>query len=129
VMALLAEVAKEYAIDRHRILVTGYSMGGRGTWFMSSRHADFFTAAITIAGSPEGESIDRLGRIPTYAIHSRNDEVVPLAPDQHATEELARLGRPVKLEVVGGGGHYDQESYLDAFGRAVQWVEERWRGR
>ena len=127
VMALLEEVLREYTIDRRRILVTGYSMGGRGTWFMSSRHADFFTAAITIAGSPEGQPLDSLGRIPTYAIHSRNVEVVPLGPDQRVTEELDRLGRPVKLEVVGGGGHYDRESYMEAFGRAVHWVEEHWQ--
>lgn len=77
VMALLQKVLQDYAIDRRRILVTGFSLGGRGTWFMSSRHADFFTAAIPIAGSSAEEPVDRLGRIPTYVIHSRQDEVVP----------------------------------------------------
>src|SRR6266853_884196 len=32
VMALLEQVMKEYTIDRRRVLVTGFSMGGRGTW-------------------------------------------------------------------------------------------------
>jgi predicted peptidase len=44
VMALLHNVLGEYSGDRRRILVTGYSMGGRGTWFMESHHADLFTA-------------------------------------------------------------------------------------
>lgn len=127
VMALLESVVSEYAIDRKRILVVGYSLGGRGTWFMSSRHADFFTAAIAIAGSPEGQPLDSLGRIPTYVIHSRSDEVVPIGPDQRATQELEKLGRPVKFEAVNGGGHFDTASYLPAFTRAVAWVTERWR--
>jgi len=127
VMALLEHVISENAIDRKRILVVGYSLGGRGTWFMSSRHADVFTAAITIGGSPDGQSLDTLGRIPTYVIHSRSDEVIPIGPDQRAAQELERLGRPVKFEAVNGGGHFDTASYLPAFTRAVAWVMERWR--
>jgi len=127
VMALLDNVMAEYAIDRRRILVVGYSLGGRGTWFMSSRHADFFTAAIAIAGSPDGQPLDSLGRIPTYVIHSRTDEVVPIGPDQRATQDLEKLGRPVKFEAVNGGGHFDTSSYLPAFAHAVAWVAERWR--
>ena len=129
VMALLQDVLKEYAIDRRRILVTGYSLGGRGTWFMASHHADFFTGAISIAGSPQGQALESLGRIPTYVIHSRSDEVVSFGPDQEATQELEKLGRPVKFELVEGRGHFDTGSYMAAFGRAVQWVEERWRTR
>src|SRR5438477_334187 len=40
VMMLLDDVVREYAVDRRKVLVTGYSMGGRGTWFMAARHAD-----------------------------------------------------------------------------------------
>jgi predicted peptidase len=128
VMALLENVMSEYAVDRRRILVAGYSLGGHGTWFMSARHADFFTAAIAIAGSPERQPHDSLGRIPTYVIHSRTDEVVPFGPDQQTSQELEKLGRPVKFEAVNGGGHFDTASYLPAFTRAVAWVGERWLG-
>ena len=79
VMALIDNVMAEYAIDRRRVLVTGFSLGGSGTWFMSSHHADRFTAAVVLAGRTE-ESLERLAKIPTYIIHSRDDEVVPFAP-------------------------------------------------
>jgi predicted peptidase len=36
VMTLVDETMRGYAIDRTRVLVTGFSMGGRGTWFMAS---------------------------------------------------------------------------------------------
>jgi predicted peptidase len=126
VMALLESVMKEYAIDRRRILVTGFSLGGRGTWFMSSRHADVFTAAIPIAGSSGEEPLERLGRIPTYVIHSRNDQVVPFDPDQRTTQQLEKLGRTVRFEALEGLGHYEMGGYIDALARAGRWVAERW---
>ena len=128
VMALLDSVMKEYAIDRRRVLVTGFSLGGRGTWFMSSRHADFFTAAIPIAGSSGDEPLDRLGRIPTYVIHSRNDQVVPFVPDERTTRQLEKLGRVVRFEALEGLGHYEMGGYVDALARAGRWVAERWNG-
>src|SRR5262249_42402890 len=44
VMALMTRALETYTIDRKRVLVTGYSMGGSGTWFMASRHPDLLTA-------------------------------------------------------------------------------------
>ena len=49
---------------------------------MASRHADLFTAAIPMAASPGDLPIDRLATMPTYIIHSRDDEVSPFAPDE-----------------------------------------------
>src|SRR5262245_51653319 len=37
VMALIQNTLDNYSIDRRRILVVGFSMGGRGTWFFASR--------------------------------------------------------------------------------------------
>jgi len=127
VLALVEHVMKEYAIDRRRILVTGFSMGGRGTWFMSSRHADLFTAAVPIAGAPDSEPLDRLGRIPTYAIHSRDDEVVPFAPDEQAARDLEKRGRAVRFEALEGIGHYQMGGYVDALARAGRWVVQQWK--
>ena len=129
VMALLQSILDEYAIDRRRLVVTGFSLGGRGTWFMSSRHADLFTAAIPIAGASGDEPIDRLGRIPTYVIHSRADQVVPFGPDERTTRELETLGRVVRFEALDGLGHYDMGGYVDALARGGRWVAERWAQR
>jgi predicted peptidase len=126
VMALLQSVRKDYAIDGRRILVTGYSMGGRGTWFMSSQHPELFTAAIVIAGSPRDMPPDRLATIPTYVIHSRDDQVVPFEPAQRTTQELEKMGRIVKFEALQGLGHYEMGGYVDAIRRAGRWVGERW---
>jgi predicted peptidase len=129
VMALLQNVMKEYAVDRRRVLVTGFSLGGRGTWFMSSRHADLFTGAIPIAGSSGDEPLDRLGKIPTYVIHSRQDQVVAFEPDERTTRQLEKMGKPVRFEALDGLGHYEMGGYVDALTRGGKWVVEHWNGR
>ncbi|MQA29192.1 MAG: hypothetical protein GEU82_05040 [Luteitalea sp.] len=126
VMALLESVLGEYTIDKRRILVTGFSMGGRGTWFMASHHADIFTAAIPIAASVAGEATERLGTMPTYIIHSRNDQVVPFEPAAQNAKALEQLGRAVRFEELSGVGHYQMGGYVDALRRAGQWVAARW---
>ena len=126
VMELIEIVLGEYAIDRHRILVTGYSMGGQGTWFMESRHSDLFTGAIVIAGSARNEPVERLAKIPTYVIHSRDDQVIPFEPAEQTVRELEKLGRPVKFEALDGLQHYEMGGYMSAIRRAGQWMAERW---
>jgi predicted peptidase len=126
VTALLRKVQDEYAIDRRRVLVTGFSMGGRGTWFMASNHPDLFTAAIPMAASTGDEPLDRLAKIPTYVIHSRADEVVPFEPAEKNARALEKLGRPIRFEELDGVGHFAMGGYMDALRRAGRWVSERW---
>jgi predicted peptidase len=125
VMALMAKLMADYAIDRRRIAVTGYSLGGSGTWFMSSHHADLFTAAIVLAGRTDEPSTE-LGKIPTYIIHSRDDEVVPFDQAQRRAGELEQLGRTVRFEALQGLGHYNMGAYVGALQRAGSWVREQW---
>jgi predicted peptidase len=128
VMELLQHALETYPVDRRRILITGFSMGGRGTWYFAARHPDLFTAAIPMASSADGQPLDRLALMPTYIIHSRDDQVVPFAPMDRTASELARAGRVVKFEALSGLGHYEMNLYVDALRRAGQWVRDRWKG-
>jgi len=126
VMNLMENMVSEFSIDRHRILVVGFSLGGRGTWFMESHHTDLFTAAIVMAGATD-EPLERLATIPTYIIHSRDDQVVPFGQAEQRAAALERLGRPVKFEGLEGLGHFDMSGYLPALMRAGAWVADRWK--
>ena len=126
VMALVEQVRRENQIDARRVLVTGFSMGGRGTWFMASRHADVFTGAIAMAGSASDLPQDGLATMPTYVIHSRDDQVMPFAPAERTARELEKLGRPIVFEALSGPGHYDMGGYVAPLQRAGRWLSERW---
>ena len=127
VMALLQDILGRFNIDRRRVLVTGFSLGGRGTWFMASRHADLFTAAIPMAASPGDLPVERLATMPTYIIHSRDDEVSPFAPDERLAKQLIEKGRPVRFQALYGLGHYEMYRYIDALKGAGRWVADQWR--
>jgi predicted peptidase len=126
VLALIEHMLKSYSIDKRRILVAGFSLGGRGTWFMSSRHADLFTAAIPMAASTGDDPIDQLATIPTYVIHSRADDVVPFAPAERTARQLEKLGRPIKFEALSNVGHFAMGGYVESLRRAGRWIAERW---
>jgi predicted peptidase len=127
VMALVRSVLNEYSIDRSRVVVTGFSMGGRGTWFMASRHPDLFTAAISIAGAPGDAPLERLAKTPIYVIHSKDDEVVPFASTERAVADLKRLGRIVEFEALEDVTHFQMGGYVDALERGGRWIAERWK--
>ena len=127
VMALMEMAMRDYAIDRKRVLVVGYSMGGAGTWHMAATQQALFTAAIPMAASTRGLPVDQLGRQPTYIIHSRADEVVDFEPAERVASELKKLGRDVQFEALDDFTHFDMVSYVDALRRAGRWVAGKWK--
>src|SRR5262249_57751359 len=88
---------KTYAIDPKRVALTGFSMGGEGTWYIGSRHQDLFTAVIPIAGRPAG-STD--WKIPVCVIHSKKDQVVPIGPAEQHVKALRAKGAKVEWKVL-----------------------------
>jgi predicted peptidase len=126
VMKLIQHVRSEYTVDPHRILVVGYSFGGQGTWFMEAHHSDLFTAAIVMAGRTN-EPLESLARIPTYIIHSRQDQVIPFQQADERAAALIKIGRPVKFEALDGFSHFEMGAYVPALQQAGSWVIERWK--
>jgi outer membrane protein assembly factor BamB len=128
VLALLDFVAESYRTDPRRSIVTGYSMGGMGTWHLVSRHPGRFSAAIPMAGSPRSADIDAAARTPLYAIHSSTDEVVPLTPTREAVARLKAYGARAELIVVEVP-HYESARLEPHLKRAVSWLRETWEER
>jgi predicted peptidase len=126
VLALLEDAMSHYNIDKQRVLVAGFSMGGRGTWWMSAKHPETFTAAIPMAASTGDHPIEMFGTMPTYVIHSRDDERVPFAPAERNARQLARMGKPVHFEAVSGLTHFEMYRYVDVLRDGARWVADRW---
>jgi predicted peptidase len=126
VLALVADAMSHYNIDKRRVLVAGFSMGGRGTWWMSAKHPEIFTAAIPMAASTGDHPLDMFGSLPTYVIHSRDDERVPFAPAERNARQLARTGKPVHFEAVSGLTHFEMYRYVDVLRSGARWVADKW---
>ena len=127
VLALIDAILEEYAIDRDRILVTGFSLGGRGTWFMATHHPELFDGAIAIAGSPGRDRLEDLGSMPVHIIHSVDDDVMPIEPARAAAEALEARQQRVRFTELEGIGHFTMSGYVGALAEAGAWMLEQWR--
>jgi len=125
VTALLDKVMAGYAIDRKKIAVTGFSMGGSGTWHFAEKFPDIFSAAIPIAGRPPESAAG--WKLPVLAIHSHDDQVVPIAPAEARITELKQAGVNARMIALTGISHYETSRFQDALQQAVPWLQEIWK--
>ena len=126
VLELIDDVRARYSIDPERILITGFSMGGRGTWYLATRHPELFTAAIPMAARAEDDAT-QVGDMPVYIIHARDDEVVPFEPAEQLAQNMVVRGQTVAFEALEGVGHFRMG--VAPLEEAGEWVLERWAER
>jgi len=128
IIALLEHLQAHYPIDARQALLTGYSLGGAGTWYLAARNQDRFAAAIPLAGWPQPDSADVEWKIPLYTIHSRWDEVVPFERTEQVVKRLKGKGVAVELVLLDGIMHHETERFVEPLRAAVPWIRRVWGG-
>jgi predicted peptidase len=124
---LLDCVGDTYTIDRGKTIVTGYSLGGHGTWYMAARNQGRFAAALPMAAMVPGEAIECSWRVPLYVIHSSADEIVPIEPTVRAVRRLREQGAEVQFVVLEDVTHFETGRYFRPLRDAVPWIRAAWR--
>lgn len=139
-LAMVDEVAVRYNIDPNRVLLTGLSQGGHGTWVLGARHPERWAALVPICGYAtartgrppvrslssrfEGSAAElapALARLPIWAFHGEADETVPVVATLELVEATRRAGGSPKLTVFPGVGHNSWDSaYRDP--ELAQWM-------
>ena len=110
-LALLDEIETKYAVDPHRVYLTGISMGGFETWSLGLSHPERFAAIAPICGggdfiTPYLADKSQLKSLPVWAFHGAKDPVVPLAESERMVNYLKKLEvREVKFTVYPEAGH------------------------
>jgi predicted peptidase len=114
-------------VDRGKVIVAGYSLGGMGTWYMAARNQDRFAAAIPMAAIVPREATEADWLIPLYVIHSAADELVPIEPAERAVRQLRERGAQVEFVVLEGVTHFETGRYFRPLREAIPWIREAWR--
>ncbi|MBN1766131.1 MAG: prolyl oligopeptidase family serine peptidase [Sedimentisphaerales bacterium] len=104
---LLKYIITEYDVDTERIYLTGLSMGGFGTWQMASEYPELFAAIAPICGGGEVAQarLGRLNKVPIWAFHGADDNVVPVLRSQEMVDAVNKAGGNAKLTVYPDTGH------------------------
>lgn len=106
----LTAVTQQYPIDSNRIYLTGFSMGGFGSWAWGLENPDLFAAIAPMAGgyftSNVPHNICDLKDTPIWAFASSADTVVPGAKTTVLTDALEDCGsESVKLTLYDDASH------------------------
>ena len=109
-LALVDTVVARHPVDRGRVYVVGFSMGGSTAWQAAAAEPARFAAAIPIAGiapdPADGGAVARLVRVPRFVVHGTADTENPIGPDRAMVATLRRVGAPhLRVWEAAGLGH------------------------
>jgi len=113
-------------IDPTRIVLTGYSLGGVGTWEMAAHHPELFSAAIIMAGQPRPEMANVNWKLPLYVIHSRNDEVMPIGKTENIVDRIRQRGGNIVFDVLEDPTHSEIFKFLGPLSSTQIWLKNCW---
>ncbi|HVQ38163.1 MAG TPA: prolyl oligopeptidase family serine peptidase [Pyrinomonadaceae bacterium] len=149
VMAALDKAIKEFKGDPKRVVLTGLSAGGNGTWSLASRFPERFAAIVPICsfifkfkgvsskvdypalapadvGDPYVFIAKKVAAIPVWIFHGDADKTVTVEESRKMTAALKAIGANVKYTEFPGVEH---NAWDPAYGRAdlIDWMLQQRR--
>ena len=105
VKQVLDSVEAALRIDRDRVYLTGFSLGGYGTWQTAAAYPRTFAAIAPICGMSDLPDAPSLAGTPIWAFHGAKDVNVPLAESQKMIDALRKAGADARLTVYPDLAH------------------------
>ncbi len=124
VMGILDEAMDKYNVDTKRIVLTGLSMGGFGTWTVGRTYTDRFAALAPVCGGGEPFDVDALTRIPIWCFHGDEDNVVSPDRSREMVQAVQAAGGDIKYTEYPGVKHNSWDpTYGDL--EVIAWMLEQ----
>ncbi len=105
--AIIDKVAEEYHIQKDRIVLTGSSMGGYGTWETAMCYPEYFAAIAPVAGGGVAWRAAKLRKMPIKTYHGSVDSTVTPLQTEIMVEAVNVNGGKAELVYLEGFGHND----------------------
>ncbi|MES2658694.1 MAG: prolyl oligopeptidase family serine peptidase [Verrucomicrobiota bacterium] len=115
---LVKELIKTLPIDKNRVYIIGYSMGGFGTCHLINTEPRLFAAGVAVAGCTGPDTASSFKKVPLWLFHAADDDLV----DVKSSRELAKAlenSKECKYTEYPTGGHgvvgkvFDEQSTHD----------------
>ncbi len=119
-----AFLAEQPGMDRGRVALWGYSLGG----FLAGEaamEASDVAAAVSVAGGLDvGEPARGARAVPLLLIHARQDPVISPVSTRRWGDGLRRRGAMVEVQGLDWDGHgFDAATWCDVFGRTRAFLD------
>lgn len=125
---LLDEVSAKYRVDPDRIIVTGMSMGGFGTWELAEKFPDRFAAIAPICGGGNPTEAAKLAKLPVWTFHGQLDTTVPIFLTQNMVDAIRTAGGDPHFTIYPTVQH---QAWTPAYGNDAlyTWMLAQQRGK
>ncbi len=104
-LATLDATRAAYACDDDRVILTGLSLGGYGTWTLGARQPERFAALVPVCGGGDPADATPLAQLPIWCFHGDDDPVVPVGESRRMVAAVRDAGGDVRYDELRGVGH------------------------
>jgi len=113
------DVTRHYSVDRSRVVLAGFSMGGYGVYRTQAEDRSRYRALAVFSGSPRARGVSTesapdflaatdltdLARVPLFVFHGGRDRNCPVEETRALVDRLKAAGADVTLVVEDAKGH------------------------
>ncbi len=147
---LMEDIKETYSINDEKILLTGYSAGGFGTWAIGADHQEEFSAIMPISGAPRYmepfevppetpeqmlehllglPKINAQWDIPVYVINSHGDQNVPISLTTAYINglEITQPDANVTFVTLDDAAHFDVEPFMVEAKAGFKVIKQAWK--
>jgi dienelactone hydrolase len=104
-IAALDDVLAHFKTDPKRVILTGLSMGGHGSWDLAAAKPERFAAVVPICGPSRVEDAAKIKSLPVWAFCGDADRDRTVIGMRALTEALLKEGASARLTEYRGVGH------------------------
>lgn len=127
VMEAISDVASRYAVDFEQITLSGYSMGGFGTFTIGGLYPDLVAKGFPIVGAGDEALLDNVRHVPMLMWNASNDELVGPQSYVPTQQRLQELGYRHELDTFLGYDHF-MHGLRDQWGPGKEFLEGEFLG-
>jgi predicted peptidase len=104
-LKVLDDVMTSFATDPHRVILTGLSMGGHGSWDLAAAHPERFAAVVPICGGGKPADAAKLKALPVWSFCGDSDRDQTVLNMRTMVGALQKEGASPRITEYRGVGH------------------------